>query len=253
MKMKNIKDDMRKVTKDVPVTVNPTPRETNLDQIEYWEKKLEDMPDFDPARYKIPAMYHDCSLDNYRGAESLIKRLRHYAGGSLVLSGNTGSGKTHLAIALMRELEQKQYINQCERSIKLLKEGKDVLKYWHLRPEKCFIAVPNLLLEIRASFREGSSESEEQIIKKYSNVPMLVLDDLGSEKVSDFVLTTLYILINNRYAENMDTIITTNRSLEQIEDHLNARIASRMASMDLVKISMSDYRKQEASLDRVTD
>ena len=234
------------------MTGSPIQRVKNLDQIEYWEKRLEHIPDFDPGRYRIPAMYHDCSLDSYYGAESLVKRLRQYEGGSLVLSGNTGSGKTHLAIALMRELERKQYINQCKRSIELVKEGKDALKYWHLRPEKCFIAVPNLLLEIRASFREGSNVSEEQIIKKYSRISMLVLDDLGSEKVSDFVLTTLYILINNRYAEDKDTIITTNRSLKQIEDHLNARIASRMAAMDLVTISMSDYRKKEASLGRMT-
>jgi DNA replication protein DnaC len=72
----------------------------------------------------------------------------------------------------------------------------------------------------------------------------LCLDDLGAEKTTEYAITTLYLIIDRRIRNEMQTIITTNLSLDEIEATLGARIASRLAEMKIIKINMPDYRKK---------
>lgn len=163
----------------------------------------------------VPKLYGDCALDNYHGNENLVNELRKEKE-NLVLRGNTGSGKTHLAIAL--------------------------LKMQALRDSR-FVTVPDLLLKIRSSFN-GGAETEGEIIKEFSSIPVLVLDDLGAEKTSEFAITTLYIILDRRIRDCRKTIITTNLSQGEIEQTFGARIASRLSCMENIKINMPDYRKK---------
>jgi len=168
----------------------------------------------------IPKKYKGCMLDMFRGNDKLVRACREYNNGGLVLYGNTGCGKTHLAVSLMRE-----------------KARVSTKKLW-------FETAPDLLLTIRSSFRDGAAASEAQIVDCYSTIPFLVLDDLGSEKATEFAITTLYIILDRRDRELLDTIITTNLSLAEIGDRLSARIASRLSGMKNIKINMPDYRKK---------
>ena len=165
----------------------------------------------------VPKLFSECTFDNYLGNDKLVADLTTIAGSNqhVVLRGNTGCGKTHLAVAMI--------------------QGRNTL-------ETRFITVPDLLLKIRASFHDGS-ESEDEIIRKYSEIPILVLDDLGAEKVSEFAITTLYIILDRRIRECRKTIITTNLSKEEIDETFGARIASRLSGMENIKINMPDYRK----------
>jgi len=213
--------------------------------VEHWETLINHPPIFEPGCYGIPKKYRDCSLENYLNNDRIVNSLKKYTGGGLVFQGPTGCGKTHLAIGIMRQVEVNEWRIHCRRNINFLKDGKELLK--GRRKKKLFITVPELLLEIRGSFQSDAEYSEMEILNKYSTVPLLVLDDLGSEKASEYTLTTLYILIDRRYREEMDTIITTNLSGVEIEDHLNARIASRLAGMKNIKINtMPDYRKKRS-------
>jgi DNA replication protein DnaC len=178
--------------------------------------------------YGIPKAYVNCSFDNFQGNEKLIsdlKQINHEDG--IVLRGNTGCGKTHLAIAIAKAIPTEWH------SIK-----GDVV------PGAVFTTTPELLLKIRSSFREDSKESEENLINYYSGGDLLILDDLGSEKTTDFAITTLYIIIDRRIRECRQTIITTNLSQEEIEKVFGARISSRLAGMVNIKINMPDYRKK---------
>lgn len=202
----------------------------------------------------VPAKFREASFDNFRGGDIIKKKclefisaynrdIRIYEGvnasfdkgllsypGSIVFTGTTGCGKTHLAVSLWRELV-------------LESRSREVF----------FITVPELLLEIRATFGQKKSfdsweksdpnQTEEQVINNYSKVELLILDDLGSEKTSDFTIQSLYLIIDRRNRELRPTIITTNLSLQEIEDNLGARIASRLADMTIIKINMPDYRK----------
>ena len=173
--------------------------------------------------FNVPRKYVNCSLDTFRGNDKLVEGCREYRGGGVVLYGNTGCGKTHIAVSLMRE------------TVKTSDK-----KQW-------FETVPDLLLRIRSSFRDKASETEEEIVDRYATVPLLVLDDLGSEKATEFAITTLYIILDRRDREMLDTVITTNLSLAEIGEKLSARIASRLSGMTNIKINMPDNRKKRGS------
>lgn len=168
----------------------------------------------------IASLYHRCTFDNFQGNEKLVQDIKSISGDNLsaVLRGNTGCGKTHLAVAILQD--QKSYF--CK-----------------------FITVPNLLLKIRSSFNGGQgTETEEEIINSFVEYKTLVLDDLGAEKTSEFSITTLYLILDRRISEERQTIITTNLSQKEIEETFGARIASRLAGMINIKINMPDYRKK---------
>jgi DNA replication protein DnaC len=123
----------------------------------------------------------------------------------LFLHGPPGTGKTHLAIALLKD---------------------------HGRMEwGSFVTVASLLMELRDSFRDKAERSEREIIEHYAKVQLLVLDDLGAEKTSEFALQSLYIIIDKRYSEMRSTIITSNLTVDEIAEKVGDRIASRIAGM----------------------
>lgn len=165
-------------------------------------------------RQGIPKLYSGCTLENYEGNEKLVKDLQEIHSDGIILRGPTGCGKTHLAIAMIRA---------------------DARAY--------FITVPDLLLKIRGSF-SGGEHSEEEIVRRYSELPALVLDDLGSEKASEFSIAALYLILDRRIRDCRRTIITTNLSQDDIEKIFGARISSRLAGMENIKINMPDYRKK---------
>ncbi|MDD5353356.1 MAG: ATP-binding protein [Candidatus Omnitrophica bacterium] len=180
-----------------------------------------------PGRYSgVPKLYGNCTFDNYQGNEKLITELRNEKN-NLVLRGNTGCGKTHLAVAILNTAKIENVHHNSWRYT-----------------EKKFITVPDLLLRVRSAFKDNSNESEDEIIKEFTDIPLLVLDDLGAEKTSEFVVTTLYIILDRRIRDCRKTIITTNLSQTEIEETFGARIASRLSSMENIKINMPDWRKK---------
>jgi len=186
----------------------------------------------------VPAKYIGHSFESFLENPRAVDECLKYKDGGLVLYGATGCGKTHLAISVMRE--------RLKNSIKRImdREWKSGHSY---TPERSkFITIPDLLLEIRASFKDGSDKTEEEIINNYSTVPFLVMDDLGSEKTTEFSITTLYIIIDRRDRELLPTVVTTNLSSQEIEEKLDARISSRLAGWKNIKINMPDYRKKRA-------
>jgi DNA replication protein DnaC len=193
-------------------------REGNV--IKFRERSYEASEDEPTERWKgsfqgVPRLYGECSFETYQGNDLLVSDLRGTKYRGIVLRGPTGCGKTHLAIAMVRD---------------------DV--------KSRFVTVPDLLLKIRASFN-GGDESEEVIIRKYSEIPVLVMDDLGAEKTTEFSVTTLYIILDRRIRDCLRTIITTNLSQSQVEDAFGGRIASRLAGMENIKINMPDHRKKK--------
>jgi len=187
--------------------------------VEFTEREYGEKPEPEPEKswsgrwIGIPRLYADCTLDTYQGNDELVDDLRECRADGIVLRGATGCGKTHLAIAMTRGNA-------------------------HAR----FVTVPDLLLRIRDSFN-GGAESEREIITEYSEIPVLVLDDLGAEKTSEYSITTLYIILDRRIRDCRRTIITTNLTQDQIEETFGARIASRLAGMENIKINMPDRRK----------
>jgi len=147
---------------------------------------------------------------------------------SLFITGACGSGKTHLAVALMNA-----WFADGLKDV----EGKLI----QTKGQAVFLPAVELFLEIKQSFdREG--ESEKTILDKYSDVSLLVIDDLGAEKVSDWSRMVLYLLIDRRYREMKQTIITSNLSQSELAS-IDDRIASRLSEMGLVlDLGKKDWR-----------
>jgi len=130
---------------------------------------------------------------------------RDFAGapaGWLVLLGDHGSGKTHLAAAIAHAT---------------VASGAAAM----------FVVVPDLLDHLRATFSPTSRVGYDQRFEEVRTVPLLVLDDLGTETATPWAQEKLFQLLNHRYVAQLPTVLTTSRALVEIHPRLRARMLDR--------------------------
>ncbi|GCD13175.1 ATP-binding protein [Clostridium tagluense] len=151
-------------------------------------------------------------------------------GVGLLITGNYGAGKTHLAAAIAHVLIKQGY-------------------------QPIFGTLINLLGKIKSSYGDAhSKENEEQIINKYINCDLLIIDDLGKEKPTEWVLEKLYYVLNCRYENNEPVVITSNYNDTKLMDRLTVgdnletseAIVSRMYEMcqGVNMQECKDYRRE---------
>lgn len=154
-----------------------------------------------------------------------LTQARHFAKnpqGWLLLMGGYGTGKTHLAAAVAN---------------KVVDDGTQVL----------VLTVPDLLDWLRFSF--NGDESLGDRLDEIRNVPLLVLDDLGTQNATAWAEEKLFQIINYRYVNQLPTVFTTNQSFNEID----GRISSRLKDPELVvllNINAPDYRSPMADESR---
>jgi DNA replication protein DnaC len=193
---------------------------------------------------KIPPRFLGCEFENYepqsfhqeRAKSLLMNYVADYPHlddeifreAGLLFTGRSGRGKTHLAVAVMKGL---------------LKKGISCL----------FVDFHELLAEIRNSYDELSQTSELQILRPILNVDVLLLDDLASQRMTEWMQDTVFHIINLRYGQKKPLIVTTNLSMEplkgspqsSLQDRLGYRVISRLYEMctGIDVDSETDYRK----------
>ncbi len=146
----------------------------------------------------------------------------------LILTGSYGTGKTHLAAAICHELIKKDY-----------------------RP--IFGTMITLLEKIKATYDdEYSREREEQVIDKYTRCDLLIIDDLGKERPTEWAIEKLYYIINTRYEKCLPVVITTNYGIDKLISRLTVKdnvetaeaIVSRLYEMCRgILMEWEDFRK----------
>jgi DNA replication protein DnaC len=168
-----------------------------------------------PPRYRGVSFDRPPVSDMAGSAETraVIAKLRTFveeldsklgAGLGLWLSGDTGTGKTTLAMLVSKEA---------------LSRGRSVAIY----------SLPKLLARIRRTYdAEPSGDSYSTFFERLTSVDLLHIDDFGAEKRSDWVLEQLYSLVNERYEDERSIMLTTNLTLDKLEDQIGARTVSRL-------------------------
>lgn len=214
-------------------------------------------------RARIPKRYEHCDFESYvtdladgktwttQHAQSLKNTklltqafVRDYPGSSekgLLLMGPSGVGKTHLAVASLKELIRRGHAG-------------------------LFCDYRELLKEIQASYNPASESTEMGILEPIRTTEVLVLDDLGASKPSAWVLDVIGLVLNARYNERRVTILTTNYFDEVapvepaprlpggqrvavredgLADRIGARMRSRLYEMcRTVEIIAPDFRRE---------
>ena len=180
------------------------------------------------AHLSIPPRFATCTLDGYGcppGDPRALGLIRGWVerGGeeSILLGGVPGAGKTHLAIGAAR--------------LRVVAEGID---------DGAYVRVPELLWGLRAIIGAGGDVDAK--VRQYVDAGVLVLDDLGAQRVTDFAAETVDYLIDQRWSYSRPTIITTNTPPVRMAEELGARTASRLAGMCgrwTVHVDAEDYRR----------
>jgi DNA replication protein DnaC len=197
---------------------------------------------------RIPRRYRECSLGNYQPAANNGSQLRAFnyafrlvreypsADRGLLFMGTCGVGKTHLSVAILRELIEKKGV-PC-----------------------LFYEFSSLLKEIQNSYSPVSQTSELTVLSPVIEAEVLVLDELGATKPTDWVRDTMMQVINTRYNEKKLTIFTTNYTdsrctlaEETLEDRIGARLRSRLYEMcKTAVLEGEDYRRRFDSAEALT-
>jgi DNA replication protein DnaC len=187
------------------------------------------------AAANIPRRYVTCRIKNFNDRESVLKSAKtrveqfvnewmpQFAVKGLLLQGGCGTGKTHLAVAALQE------IIQSDKPGKLL-----------------FSNFQDLIQEIQATFDPESPVDKSEVLRPLLEADLLVLDELGSQKPSNFVHDILYYIINSRYNGMRTTIFTTN-NVEDLGDRIGDRLRSRLYEMASVihLTGIDDYRRKK--------
>ncbi|HEX8150855.1 MAG TPA: ATP-binding protein [Pyrinomonadaceae bacterium] len=149
----------------------------------------------------------------------------------LLFAGPVGVGKTHLAVAILRGLAEK---------------GTPSL-FWEYGA---------LLKEIQDSYNPVSRTSEMNVLAPVYEAEVLVLDELGASKPTEWVLDTMTQVVGRRYNDKKLTIFTTNYTDERqspagetLQDRIGVRLRSRLYEMcGTVLIEGEDYRRRLGGL-----
>lgn len=174
------------------------------------------------------------TFENYHATNSELVYAQEQAmlaatnGTGLILAGKRGTGKSHLATSI---------------ALYVMQHGKQAI----------FRLVNDLLNEIRQAVAEKTDYFS--LIKKFKDVPCLVLDDFGKEKTTDFGIVALYDIVNDRYNNELQTIITTNAvDIETLaswgnEQYTTPMVSRVMESGAWVTITQTDdYRVKGATI-----
>jgi DNA replication protein DnaC len=187
----------------------------------------------------IPKKYDQCELENFQtSSDTLIRALnlgRSFAEGypvvkkGLLFYGPPGVGKSHLTSAILRRVIQR------------------------VGAKGVFCESKEFLRLARETNNPLAKLSESDVLGPVLNAELLVFDDLGSERMSEWVDETLNLIVNVRYNDKLLTIFATNyppieadqkSPIHTLEERVGARIFSRLHEMcEFVPMTTVDYRR----------
>lgn len=173
----------------------------------------------------IPALYEKAKYEDVpQGVRDLFDKIKESKRG-MYIHGDVGTGKTHMAYAMKMHWDKNM--------------GARPAMFWNMT---------SLLHEIRADYDRPAYDRlhiEEVILNSRQ---LLFLDDVGAEKVTDWVGEMIYMIINHRYVERIPVIFTSNLPIGDLADRIGDRTASRIVEMcEIVELEGGDKRINQHS------
>ena len=165
----------------------------------------------------IARRFEACEFDNYqainqdaaknlaacqRYASSWPERLN--AGTGLVMTGNCGTGKNHLAVAMAKSIIRDHLANV---------EITDVMR---------------LTRAVKSTWRHNAEMTEEDVIERFASLDLLIIDEVGVQFGSPTEMTILQEIINARYESILPTILISNLTFDQLKETIGERIVDRV-------------------------
>ncbi len=154
---------------------------------------------FDPAASRANGLGRAETAKEMRSILDVCRDYAEHLDGWLVLTGSVGTGKTHLAYAIAGAV---------------MGRGRSV--YAH--------TTPDLLDKLRSGYNDGTYDEWMESLK---DVGLLVLDDLGTERATDWAEQALFQIINHRYSKRLPLVVTTNLNVTDAK-RMDARLVSRL-------------------------
>lgn len=178
---------------------------------------------FDAERARVPMALSGATLNSWQPDGAPVRAVREWSQvwpmtrSTLVLTGPVGRGKSHLAVGAMKAVWERHG-----------KRG----RFW---------VVPELLDRIRATYSEETRrETVEAVHDELARTPVLVLDDLGTEKATDWAGEQVFKIIDRRYREGLAMIVTSNLEVGSLDARLYSRLMDRQRSA-IVSIDGAKY------------
>lgn len=151
----------------------------------------------DPKNIKQQRLYDFCR--DYAANFNSVKK----TGRSFLMLGTVGTGKTHLSIGIALE----------------------VMKSSH---SAVFTSASKIFRSIKDTYHKGSHQKESEVMAVYTQCDLLIIDEVGVQRGSDFEKETFFDVINERYENMRPTIILSNLTIEEIKVFLGERVFDRL-------------------------
>jgi len=162
----------------------------------------------------LPARFENASLDNFEArsdeqqaalaaCRELVAALQGQAPApNLLLLGHPGTGKTHLACALINALLPAQRVRRRQ--------------------------LPQIIRELRASWQDRQAPGEAEVIRLYGRLDLLIVEEIGLGSGTEAELNALFEIMDERYEARLPTVLTSNFGLARVREVLGERITDRL-------------------------
>jgi DNA replication protein DnaC len=198
----------------------------------------------------VPERYLPHSFDNFSVTDKTAKAyevatewaaLQDPKDRGFALLGAPGVGKTHLAVAAMRQIALLWGLQRLsETGAEIYRDPKTMFEQ-NMR----FINVPIFMDQLRESIKYSESKARDLWSFALERASVVVLDDFGKEKATDWVTERLYVLIESRYQNMKSTIVTSNLTLDQLDDLGYGASVSRLQETGrVVRLDAKDQRPE---------
>jgi DNA replication protein DnaC len=165
----------------------------------------------------IPTRFREKSFEDYRSVTAQQRKAlaicRDYAenfkanfnsGRCLLLLGNVGTGKTHLAAAIANHIMR------------------------NTQAAVVYRTVSGILQHVKGSFDRSSTYSEAEAFSSYVDPHLLIIDEVGATKPTEFELATLFTIVNSRYEQELPTLVISNLSAKELPEAMGERCVDRL-------------------------